>query len=385
MTDEVTASTAAPETVASTPAAQPAAQPTAQPATDDAGKTPAAAEPAKRELERSPRGAVERAIAKLNGEPARDTAGRFMGKQGEPQQATAPQAKAPAATEAKPAAEQPAKAADAFHEAPSRFSADAKAAWAALPDAVKAETHRALRELEGGITKYKADAEAFESVRKFDELAKQSGTTMAAAMENYVGIEQLLAKDVVAGFGAIADNLGYDLVKIARHIVKSTGGLPAEGEDGSEPDGGQQDDPRIAALQNKIAALEGQLTGISGHVQSQQHEATVAQVEAFAKRPENARWGELENDILDILKGKGPYSVPANVQGIARVAEAYKLASLIKPAPAAPVIAAPAAPNPDPAAQTRKASLSVTGAPGNGSDPARKPASSIRNARAAVG
>jgi len=61
MTDEVTASTAASEPVASASAAQPAAQPTAQPAADATGKTPAAAEPAKRELERSPRGAVERA------------------------------------------------------------------------------------------------------------------------------------------------------------------------------------------------------------------------------------------------------------------------------------------------------------------------------------
>ena len=73
------------------------------------------------------------------------------------------------------------------------------------------------------------------------------------------------------------------------------------------------------------------------------------------------------------------------------LSEAYQLAERLNPAPvAAPVLAAPAAILQDPAAQTRQGSLSVTGAPGNGSDPAfRKPSpsirDSIRNARAAIG
>ena len=61
---------------------------------------------------------------------------------------------------------------------------------------MKAETHRALKEMEQGIEKYRATASAFEELREFDELAKQTGTTMKAAMQNYVGIEKMLEEGV---------------------------------------------------------------------------------------------------------------------------------------------------------------------------------------------
>jgi hypothetical protein len=373
MTDEVTASTAAPEPVAATP--EPVAQPTPEVARP-------AAEPAKVEkpaFEPTPRGAVERAIAKLNGEKERSPDGRFVGKDGAPPQVK-PQ------TEVKPTVEQAKPAEPAPDALPERFKSDpaASAAWVNADPALKGAMNRTIRELEGGITKYRADAEAFDAIRDFDELAKRSGTDIRSAMENYVGIESMLRQDPIAGLDRICSNLKLSLVDVARHIVAAV--------DAQEEGGGEPEDPRIQALQREIAALKGQVGTVNETFTEQRKQGYLGQIQEFAARTENKRWAELEPDILAILKGEGDVMVPPKFKGMDRVTEAYRLASLLRPAPAAPVITAPAVTSPDPVAQTHRGSLSVTGAPGtrNGSDPAnRKPASSIResirNARAAIG
>lgn len=96
----------------------------------------------------------------------------------------------------------------AYAEAPSRFDDAAKKEWETTPESVRGAIHRAHRELEAGIQKYKADAEAFEPLRKYDAMAKQAGTTVHAALDRYVQMDQMLRQNPMAGIERIVADMG---------------------------------------------------------------------------------------------------------------------------------------------------------------------------------
>lgn len=330
----------------------------------------AQAEPAKAEapkLEKSPRGAVERAIAKLNGESEgreRDPAtGQFKPKDNQPAPKDQTQQ-----VQTDPKAQEQVKPVSPT-DAPARFKSDAAASqeWGNTPEPVKAAVNRTIRELEAGVERYRADATAFEDVRAFDEMAKKSGTTMKAAMSNYVGIEMKLREDPIGGLSQIAENMGFSLRDIAAQIM------------GQTPDqAASQSDATIRALRQELAEIKQQVGGVTTTIQEQNLASVQKQLEAFASDPAHSRMEELSDEITRQIN-----------MGF-DLAEAYRRAEMLNPLPPAPVIAAPQTRIPDPTPQTRKGSLTVTGAPGAGSDPAQRAASSsirdsIRNARAQVG
>jgi hypothetical protein len=264
---------------------------------------------------------------------------------------------APAAkVEVKPATEPP-KPATALGEAPTRFSADAKAAWATAPDAVKAETTRAIRELEGGIEQYR---QSYEPYRDFDKQLKANGQTFQEVFAHYTGIEKLLETDLLKGLDQISRNSGYSLRQIAEHVM----GQPAD-------ENSKQADNYVNELKAEIADLKKQVGGVTTTIRSQQEKALLDQVEAFWTDPAHPRAEELAEDIVFFFKsGK-----------TSDLKEAYQLAERLNPAPVmAPPPAAPAATQ-TAAPQTRKGQLSLSGAPAPGSDPVtRKPPSSAREA-----
>lgn len=294
----------------------------------------------------------------------RDETGKFAPKAGDT-------AKPADATQATPAAD-PAKVAPTTatpaSDAPARFSPDAKAAWVTAPEPVKAEVTRAIKEMEAGIEKHRASAEAFEPVRRFHEMAKQGGTTLDKALEAYVGMEEAIRADVdagrvpVRGLEAVCNNFGMSLRQVAEFVL------------GQAPDAvASQSDATVRELKAEIAALKQQVGGVTQTFAQQRESATIEQITAFASKPEHARFDELADDIAFFLQS-------GKTQDLS---EAYALAERLNPAPAAsaPQTAAIPAPAPDLTAQTRKGSLSITGAPSPGSNPAnRQPSSSIKDA-----
>ncbi len=329
-----------------------------------------APEPAKAEPEKplSTREALAKAAEKVNAAdkptdkpapvktegPARTEAGKFAPKEGEPAK---PVDAAKPVEAPKPAAATPEPASDA----PARFSADAKAAWTTAPDPVKAEVNRAIKEMEAGIEKHRQSAEAFEPVRKYADMARQGGTTLDKALEAYVGMETMLRQDPIKGLNAVCENMGLSLRDVAAHVL------------GQTPDqAASQSDATVRELKAEIASLKQQVGGVTQTFAQQRESATVEQITAFASQPGHERFDELADEIAFYLTHKTK-----------DLSEAYALADRMNPAPAAsaPQPAAIPAPAPDLSAQTRKGSLSITGAPSPGSDPAnRQPSSSIKDA-----
>lgn len=277
------------------------------------------------------------------GERERNPDGTFKAKE--------PEGEKPAETKADTKPQDPTKTAV---DAPERFTAEAKAAWRDAPEPVKAEVRRLEQELSAGMEKYKGDAEAFAEFKPFAEQLKANGQRFDDVLNHYVGMEQLLAKDPIAGFEKIARNLGTDFQTLAGHYLNRA---PDEVS--------QAHNSQITSMHNEIADLKRQLSGVTTQISTQQENDTLKQIQEFSA--DKPRFDELSPDIQIFLE-----------TGRAKdLAEAYDLAERLNPAPQAPAIpagnpATPAAQPRDPSAdtaQTRKGQLSVNGAPGDGSNP----------------
>ncbi len=301
--------------------------------------------------------------AEAAGERARNADGTFAAKD-----ATKP-ADTPA--EAADKAAKPEATTTGHAEAPSRFSPDAKAAWATAPESVRAETMRAIRELEGGIRQHQ---EQFEPYREFDKALKASGQSFKQIFDHYTGIENLLSQDLTRGLDVICQNAGTSLREIAAQIS----GQPQD-------QGSAAQERTINELRREIAGLKQEITGVTTSLKTDKETSVFNAITEFAARPDYARFEELGHDIAMLMQGRLADKVDA-ARRTGRfdevLQEAYQLAERLNPAPqpVAPAVAAPAAPQ-QPAAQTRKGQLSLSGAPSSGSNPAnRKPPSSPREA-----
>ena len=252
----------------------------------------------------------------------------------------------------------------AFREAPPRFDDAAKSEWEAVPEGTRGAIHRTVRELEQGITKHREAAEAFEPIRKYADMAKQSGTDLATALQRYTGMEQELRRNPIAGLQAVVANLGIKnpqtgipvtLRDIAAHVL------------GQKPDQvASQHEASNQQLRQQVAQLQQQISGVTQHVQSQQQEARVASVasEWDGFKASNPRATELEPYMAEFLQ---KYPAPANMPVRERLADAYAFAAAKFPSPTgahtadqlAPLAQTQAQPKPiNPAGQK-----SVSGAP----------------------
>jgi hypothetical protein len=163
---------------------------------------------------------------------------------------------------------------------PARFSTNAKGAWDTTPETVRAEVLRMEKEFIAGFTKYKTAAERDASLTEFHLMAAKGGKNLKDVVASYVNMENLLRADTVKGLELICQNVGMSLREVA---VKVLGLTTDEGNTTTE-------------MVTKFAA-------------------------------ENPRFEELADDIAFFLKTRTK-----------DLAEAYRLAERLNPAPAAPAL-----------------------------------------------
>jgi outer membrane murein-binding lipoprotein Lpp len=291
--------------------------------------------------------------------------GKFVStKTPEPAAKVAPEVKAPVAALPSHTAE----------PAPKRFSAEAKEEWAAAPEKVRAEVARMEKELTAGFEKNRAAAERDAGLAEFHEMAGKSQKQLKDVVAQYVGMENLLRADTIKGLELICQNAGLSLREVAAKVLGQTPDQNATAQDAT-----------IRDLNAKIARLEQGLNGIQSERQAAQTNTTTEMVTKFAADPAHSRFEELSDDISFFLKSGRTKDL----------AEAYQLAELLNPVPAAQAQAstetavassAPAAASSrptlvPPVAHTDAGARSIAGTPTAGSDPVRKqPSSSIKEA-----
>jgi hypothetical protein len=236
-------------------------------------------------------------------------------------------------------------------EAPARFSADAKAAWRGVPDSVKGEVGRAFRELEGGMARYQ---EAFEPLRSYFHMASQSNTTVHDALERYTALDgALISEEPGTRLQAIESILDYAGITPRQYASFILGQKPDEMQ--------TRNDETVRDLRQQITSLHHHLGGITKSIQDRYEDETLRQVEAFAEANPRLNEPDFQMTVLRLLQ----------TQMATDLQSAYEMAERLTPAPNRIALI----PRPT-AAQTRNGNLSVTGAPGAGSNPARRKAPS---------
>lgn len=188
----------------------------------------------------------------------------------------------------------------AYKDPPSGFDEAAKKEWETTPESVRGAMHRRAQEMERGIHKYKADADQFETVRQYADMAKESGTDLPTALNNYVTLEKALRANPMQGLQQVVANLG----------LKKSDGSPVTLRDvaanimGQSPDqAASRQEATINQLTQQVQSLTHQLGGFSKHVENQQQTARTESVASEWRdfQTSNPRAAELEPQIAEFL------------------------------------------------------------------------------------
>lgn len=217
--------------------------------------------------------------------------------------------------------------ASAYRDPPNGFDDAAKKDWEATPESVRGAMNRRFQEMERGIHTHQQTAKEYEPIRKYAELAKQSGTTLPRALENYYQMEQLTRSDITRGLEAIVANTG----------LRKPDGSPVTFRDvaarymGQTPDqAASRQEATISQLTNQVNELKQQLGGLSQHHEQQQEQqkVTTAQTEWDTFQADHPRAKELEGAIAEALQMQNAEAYPSLTQ---RLRHAYAVAEAQNP------------------------------------------------------
>ena len=266
-----------------------------------------------------------------------------------------------------------------YAEPPPRMAEHGKRDWASTPETVRGEVHRMHSEYTKAAQHYQASHAAYQQVAPYDQLARQQGTTLQAALSNYVSIEAKLRSDPIAALDTIVHNLGMvdpetkqriGLRDIAYHVLSQTPEALRQVQQGNAQQAAQQ---QIGGLYKEVQGLKNAMQQWQSAQQQAAHQQRMAQqfvqtrsaVDVFAEA--HPRFDELG----DLIERELRLGFPLD--------QAYQRAELLRPA-------THAAQTRNPSAQTRTSDRSIHGNPDvTGSNPAsRKPREASPSARAAL-
>lgn len=226
-------------------------------------------------------------------------------------------------TEREQAESKPSEGKD-ISRAPAQFLPRAKEKWGSVDPDVQGEVHRMRENYEKGIEAAREDREFRKSVRHFEDMAKQAGTTLSGALENYVRIDQELRTNPEQALSKILQSINLTPESYAQYIM----GQKQQREQNPQAYAQNQ---QTQSLQQQVQQLQSQLQQVTQLTQQQQEQAKLELVTNNIIAPfaeEHPRYHELEEDIAFFLNsGK----IPSNLSERQRLEAAYDMAERINP------------------------------------------------------
>jgi hypothetical protein len=286
-------------------------------------------------------------------ERVRDEKGRFAARTEEPEPVVAKAKTVEPGAKVEPAPVAPVVDALAPPAEPVKpppgFSPTAKVVWdkEALSkeewDAVKRDIAKRNEEVDRGFEKYKG-------VDRYAEMAKQSGTTLDKALENYVGIEQDLRRDFIGGISRICQNQGISPLALANQILARNGVAPSEVQPGDQPQARQPApiDPNAIAQSVREQIRAEQL-----------QEEVNRSIKQFGSDPKNQFFENVRQDMTRLLQADAANSLEDAYDKACWANPEIRNLLIKQQSVAAPDTSAKAAA----ATQARAASKSITGSP----------------------
>ncbi len=257
-----------------------------------------------------------------------------------------------------------------YTKPPARFLPRAQENWANVPNTVKEEIHRLETETQREIETHRAGATAWKELESFDQMAKQSGTTVKDALTNFVNINNLLRQNPVAGIERVLQSVGVTPQQYAQHVMGQQAQPQQPNGQAGAPRPSQQPDIGRIVQQQVSQALQP----IMQQFNEQKEQQTLSHVQntiiaPFKNEQGHERYDELEEHIAKFLNSG---MIPSNLSERQKLEEAYWMADRLYAssfqAPRTQSAPASAVPLVNPAGQK-----SITGSPTPGLSTTKAP------------
>lgn len=263
----------------------------------------------------------------------RDDKGRFASKEAKAESAPVEKnTEKPAAEVVSKQPETPAQSSAAPVAPPPSWSVKAKAAWDALPQPVRDE----IAKREGEVSQGLAALRDYKDLKPYADMAAQHGTTIAASLQRYIGLENVLKQDLGQGLAVIAQNYGLSQPQAAQLFAtlaqRYGAGVPqAQQNNGALP----PNDPLVEALRpilnpivTELQSVKGQMAARAEADRNASTQSLAKAIEAFSADPANKYFTNLEDQITQLFE-KGVVPLTGNHQADLRTA--YDLATRMNP------------------------------------------------------
>jgi hypothetical protein len=193
----------------------------------------------------------------------------------------------------KEAAPAEAPLAQKLEKAPGSWKPAAREKWASVDPTIREEIYRREAEISRGLNQSTKDASFGREINEI--VAPYQHTFRAAGTDAKTAVSKLLETDAVLRYGTPIDKAqrAYEILSYYGVDVQALGALIM----GEQPPQ-QQVDPQVAALQQRLAALE------SGN-QSQQEQfvsSLKTELETFASDPKNEFYRDVRLDMATLLE-----------------------------------------------------------------------------------
>src|SRR5690606_15514000 len=106
-------------------------------------------------------------------------------------------------------------------KAPARLLPSERDVWVSTPRAIQAAWERMETEHAAASEQYKAASEFHESLRQYDDMAKQAGTSVKDALSRYVEFDKAVAQDFGRGVTQIIQANGKNPVEAVAQIMRA--------------------------------------------------------------------------------------------------------------------------------------------------------------------
>lgn len=185
---------------------------------------------------------------------------------------------------------------DEWLQPPSALKPEYKAEWAKLPKNWRSEFYRRESDFHKGIDPYKQSHQAWEKWQK-EILAPHSQRIQAAGIPPEQYVREFLTLDHVLATGTPQQKR-----QAVEAFTKFYGlNLSEYVQTGQQQTQQQQRDPTVAALEEKLARLEGTLTQSQTAAQEREQQEALTQITAFKSDPKNIYFDDVREHMAALL------------------------------------------------------------------------------------
>lgn len=212
------------------------------------------------------------------------------------------------------------------NRAPAQFLPRAKEKWGTVDADVRGEVYRTIENLEKGIEQGREDREFRKSIRTFEDMAKNAGTTVPAAIERYVAIDQELRNNPENALKQILQTVGLTPQQYAQHVM----GQAQQDAQNPAAAGNRQIQSEIQTLRNELAAERAERQREKEAAAAQESMQHIEKTLFAEVREVHPRFDELRLNVYKIWNSD---LLPSGLNERDRLFAAVDMAERLEPAP----------------------------------------------------